>query len=470
MPSTLANTLFSPIVPDCSAGSRPALQEPALGGDFDAHLQPDNAEETAPPEAVSRQPDPEPVSNSPDTTSEAESEPGIASAADSKNDGHEPRVSDDAEEDRPDLERPTGIVQALSGATAIGVVAIEPAVGATSEDTPMVEVEAALVAEFAGSVEPAATVSADPSAALPSAPALPPIGVPVVSSDSIQNVADAAPSAALVSGVPPQIAANARAFHNGSAAAETLAVVTDEIPHVASIEEKALADDSLAPVEVRPEPDRPQVPTPPLAEAARPAARPEERAPLPANSSATETTTSGAPIPSVTSNEAPRVAVPAEVLAPGRPSSGPAPAIEVDSARLLQRVARAFAAAAQREGEVTIRLSPPDLGSLRLEARVEDGVLTARLHAETPEAQRAILENLSALRERLADQGVRIERFDVDLMNRQPGQSPQEPFDRQRDMPRLPRSVVAHRPAEPTAAQPAPRTILAAPGGLNVIV
>jgi flagellar hook-length control protein FliK len=42
-------------------------------------------------------------------------------------------------------------------------------------------------------------------------------------------------------------------------------------------------------------------------------------------------------------------------------------------------------------------------------------VLTAKLEAETTAARNLIMENLPALRERLAQQDVRIERFDVDV-------------------------------------------------------
>jgi flagellar hook-length control protein FliK len=146
--------------------------------------------------------------------------------------------------------------------------------------------------------------------------------------------------------------------------------------------------------------------------------------------------------------------------------------VEIDSARLLLRVARAFAQAADGRGEVTIRLNPPELGSLRLEVRMHEGALAARMQTETAEARTAILENLPILRERLADQGVRIERFDVDLMNRQPGDSPQQPFGEQRESPRAPRAAAAIRPPiNPLATTPTmPRASQADPGRLNVIV
>ena len=45
-----------------------------------------------------------------------------------------------------------------------------------------------------------------------------------------------------------------------------------------------------------------------------------------------------------------------------------------------------------------------------------DGALTARLEAETPQARQVLADSLPQLRERLAEQNIRVERFDVDLM------------------------------------------------------
>jgi flagellar hook-length control protein FliK len=99
-------------------------------------------------------------------------------------------------------------------------------------------------------------------------------------------------------------------------------------------------------------------------------------------------------------------------------------------ARLVQRVARAFRAAQDRGGDVRIRLNPPELGSLKIEVRVDAGVMTARLEAETHVARNALLDNLPALRDRLAEHNVRVEQFDVDVPDRRGGDLPNTP-DRQ---------------------------------------
>src|SRR5207249_9679698 len=107
----------------------------------------------------------------------------------------------------------------------------------------------------------------------------------------------------------------------------------------------------------------------------------------------------------------------------------------------LARVARAFTAAQDRDGEIRLRLSPPELGSLRLQVQVHDGAVVARVETENSAAKTALLDNLPALRERLAEQGLRIDRFDVDLMQRQPGGMPDRPFNQQQDSSPIVREV-----------------------------
>jgi flagellar hook-length control protein FliK len=88
---------------------------------------------------------------------------------------------------------------------------------------------------------------------------------------------------------------------------------------------------------------------------------------------------------------------------------------QIDRPRFVQRVEGALRAAQQRDGRVQVRLAPPELGSLRIELAVQNGVMTAKLEAETPAARNALLDNLPALRERLAEQNIRVEKFDVEV-------------------------------------------------------
>ncbi|TWU27804.1 flagellar hook-length control protein FliK [Bythopirellula polymerisocia] len=102
----------------------------------------------------------------------------------------------------------------------------------------------------------------------------------------------------------------------------------------------------------------------------------------------------------------------------------------VDRGRFVQRVANAFRTAQQDNGEIQLRLSPPELGSLKIEIAVRSGVLTAKLEAETADARRVLLDNLPALRQRLAEQEIRIEKFEVDI-RRDGGQGQSGTEDRQ---------------------------------------
>jgi flagellar hook-length control protein FliK len=111
--------------------------------------------------------------------------------------------------------------------------------------------------------------------------------------------------------------------------------------------------------------------------------------------------------------------------APPGPSAGFI--TDTQHARLLQRVTRAFQAAHDRGGEVQIRLSPPELGSMKLELSLSQGVLTAKLEVESQRAQSILLDSLPNLKERLSEQGIRIEKFDVNLPQRDSGgQQPRE--------------------------------------------
>jgi hypothetical protein len=71
----------------------------------------------------------------------------------------------------------------------------------------------------------------------------------------------------------------------------------------------------------------------------------------------------------------------------------------------------------------------------------------------------------------LSDQGVRIERFDVDLMHRQPGGTPDQPGHQQPEAPLAPLRVTpSPRPPSQPAPIARPSPAAASAGGLNVIV
>jgi flagellar hook-length control protein FliK len=141
----------------------------------------------------------------------------------------------------------------------------------------------------------------------------------------------------------------------------------------------------------------------------------------------------------------------------------------VDPARFVSRVARAIETAQDRGGPLNLRLSPPELGAMRLELSVKQGVMTAKVETETAAARQALLDNLPTLRDRLAQQNIRIDRFDVNVRSDPSGdqanagpqqrqfQQQQQFYQAQSARP----AVAPTREAENAAADPAPtiRTI-----------
>lgn len=93
----------------------------------------------------------------------------------------------------------------------------------------------------------------------------------------------------------------------------------------------------------------------------------------------------------------------------------------VDPARFVSRVAKAFQTANERGGTLQLRLSPPELGALKIQLTVKDGVMSAAMETENAGARRVLLEHLPALRDRLAEQNIRIERFDVEVRQENTG-------------------------------------------------
>ena len=144
----------------------------------------------------------------------------------------------------------------------------------------------------------------------------------------------------------------------------------------------------------------------------------------------------------------------------------------VDQNRFLDRVARAFRVAENRQGVVKLRLHPPELGALRIELRMHNGALHARLEAETAVTQSLLLEHAYALRDRLSEQGVRVAGFEVDLADRRSMEHPGS-FDERSNQDRSP-SHQERRDEQPLASHDPHSTrgrpSLPAPGQLNVII
>jgi flagellar hook-length control protein FliK len=144
------------------------------------------------------------------------------------------------------------------------------------------------------------------------------------------------------------------------------------------------------------------------------------------NNTLPATTTSAAP--NISPQAAPSVyATPISQSAPQGTSVNPS-LNTADRARFIQRVARAFQTAGDQGGQMRLRLSPPELGSLQMQISLKQGALTAHIQADNSTAQQALLDSLPDLRDRLAQQNIRVERFEVELTGQSSGglsQSPQ---------------------------------------------
>jgi flagellar hook-length control protein FliK len=147
---------------------------------------------------------------------------------------------------------------------------------------------------------------------------------------------------------------------------------------------------------------------------------------------------------------------------------------DADRLRFIQRVSRAFQANGNQDGHLKIRLSPPELGALRLEITVRDGTVNAKLEAETPAAQQLLLENLPVLRERLAQQDIKVERFDIELMDQQGGNASPE-SDQQANSDRARRGAASNRAGSATNVESLATVTERTPrvssnGRLNVVI
>lgn len=81
---------------------------------------------------------------------------------------------------------------------------------------------------------------------------------------------------------------------------------------------------------------------------------------------------------------------------------------------MLASVQRGLGAAfAQRGGEMTIRLAPEGMGSLKISMSVSEGSVAASFKATTPEASRLLKGQLEALRESFEARGLRVDRLTV---------------------------------------------------------
>ncbi len=84
-------------------------------------------------------------------------------------------------------------------------------------------------------------------------------------------------------------------------------------------------------------------------------------------------------------------------------------------AKLVQRVLRGVEQLANGGGQVRLRLHPPELGSLQMSLRMEAGQVFAKLEVENTTARDALLNNVQVLKDRMAEQGMKVGAFEVEV-------------------------------------------------------
>jgi len=90
----------------------------------------------------------------------------------------------------------------------------------------------------------------------------------------------------------------------------------------------------------------------------------------------------------------------------------PAPAAPPVAQQLVAHVTP-LAAAPDGTHELTIELRPVELGTVRLDVTLEDGVLSVRVHAEDPASRRLLAQSLGDLRHALVEAGISAGSLDV---------------------------------------------------------
>ncbi|MDX1927651.1 MAG: flagellar hook-length control protein FliK [Pirellulaceae bacterium] len=134
-----------------------------------------------------------------------------------------------------------------------------------------------------------------------------------------------------------------------------------------------------------------------------------------ATTSSTTTSTSG-PESTAPITAAPTRTIGHQAAKAGSNDVAPEPGLsQQERVRVIQRIARSFNRISAEGGSINLRLHPEHLGSVSVQVRLEGRSLSARLSTETSAARDAIMQDLPALRQRLADQGFDVTKFQVEV-------------------------------------------------------
>lgn len=96
-------------------------------------------------------------------------------------------------------------------------------------------------------------------------------------------------------------------------------------------------------------------------------------------------------------------------------STGSSALSQFQQNKLVQRVLKGLEQLSTGGGQVKLRLHPPELGTLQMTLKIEANVMSAHLEVENSLAKDALLNNLQSLRDKLNEQGMSIDRFEVEV-------------------------------------------------------
>ncbi len=93
---------------------------------------------------------------------------------------------------------------------------------------------------------------------------------------------------------------------------------------------------------------------------------------------------------------------------------------QVAESQIFDQVVTRFVGSSNGEsGRMVLRLQPAELGSLKIELQVEGDRIRANLHAQSIQVQEVLERNLPQLRNALAEQGLKIDQFQVNVSSDQ---------------------------------------------------
>ena len=100
---------------------------------------------------------------------------------------------------------------------------------------------------------------------------------------------------------------------------------------------------------------------------------------------------------------------------PTKKAQATTPNANLDRIRLVQRVARSFQRIGPQGGQINMMLHPEELGSVRLNLKVNDRKLDATITTQSTAAMELLREHLPELRQRLSDFGMEIDRVEFEV-------------------------------------------------------